>query len=72
MREISGDTFKVYTWFPLSTNAFYHAFSEDKYPQATAEAARTGRPVLDVAYEVGMQFVRYPWLYADAKMRRIR
>ncbi|KAL1942131.1 hypothetical protein VTO73DRAFT_6661 [Trametes versicolor] len=52
VREISGDTVKVYTWFPLSTNAFYHAFSEDKYPQARAEAARTGRPVLDVAYEM--------------------
>lgn len=54
MRETSGDAVKLYTWYPVSTNSFFHYFSEDKYPQAEAEATRTGRPVLDVAYEVGI------------------
>lgn len=72
MRETSGDAVKLYTWYPVSTNSFFHYFSEDKYPQAEAEATRTGQPVLDVAYEVGLLLVNRPWLCADPKMRRTR
>ncbi|KAH9858838.1 UDP-Glycosyltransferase/glycogen phosphorylase [Lenzites betulinus] len=63
VRELSGSTVKLYAWFACAVSSFAAFMGPDPLDMVKAEAERVGRPIGDVAFDVGLASQTHSVIY---------